>query len=62
MPRVLDVSVFHRVLQKTAHHILWVLNMLGLEYARVVNLSSYTGFFLYKLYFKDLRCIECLEF
>ena len=61
MPRVLDVSVFHRVLQKTARHILWVLNMLGLEYARVVNLSRLHRV-LCILHFKDLQCLECLEF
>ena len=60
MPRVLNISVLHRVPQ-TADHILWVLNMLGLEYARVVNLSR-----LHKvlciLHFKGLQCLECLEF
>ena len=29
----------HRVLQRTAHHIPRVLNTLGFEYTRVVNLS-----------------------
>ena len=61
MPRVLNISVLHRILQKTSHHILWVLNMLGLEYARVVNLSRLHRV-LCILYFKDLRCLECLEF
>ena len=49
MPRVLNMSVLHRVLQKTAHHIFWVLNILGLEYARVVNSLSHTGF-----------CVNCI--
>ena len=61
MPQVLNMSVLHRVLQKAAHHIPWFLNMLGLEYARFVNLSRLHRV-LCKLYFKDLRCLECLEF
>ena len=60
MPRVLNISVLHRVLQ-TAHHILWVLNMLGLEYARAVNLPRLHRV-LCILYLKDLQCLECLEF
>ena len=61
MPCVLNMSVLHRVLWKTAHHIPRVLNMLGLEYTRVVNLSRLHRV-LCKLYFKDLWCLECLEF
>ena len=61
MPQVLNMSVLHRVLQKAAHHIPWFLNMLGLEYARFVNLSRLLRV-LCKLYFKDLRFLECLEF
>ena len=61
MFRVLNMSVLLTVLQKTAHHIPWVLNMLGLEYTRAVNLSKLHRV-LCKLYFKDLRCLACLEF
>ena len=60
MPRVLNMSVLHRVLQETALYIPWFPNMLGLEYARVVNLSRLHRV-LCKLYFRDLRCLECLE-
>ena len=60
MPRVLNMSVLHRVLQETALHIPWFPNMLGLEYARVVNLLRLHRV-LCKLYFRDLRCLECLE-
>ena len=59
MRRVMNISVLHRILQKTAH--LWVLNMLGLEYARVVSLPRLYRV-LYILYLKDLQCLECLEF
>ena len=61
MSQVLNISVLHRVLEKTAYNILWVLNMLGLEYARVANLSRLHSV-LCILYFKDLRCLECLDF
>ena len=61
MPRVLNISVLHRVLQKTAHRILWVLNMLRLEYARVVNLPKLHRV-LCILYFKDLQCLKVSEY
>ena len=61
MPRVLNISVLHRILQKTAYHILWVLNMLGLECARVVNLPRLHRV-LCILFSKDLQCLEWLEF
>ena len=60
MPGVLNMLVFHKVPQKTAHHIPQGLNMLGLEYTKVVNMSRLKRV-LCKVHFEDSRYLECLE-
>ena len=55
------MPVLHKVLQKTANHIRRVLNMLGLEYTGIVNMSRLHRV-LCKLHFKDSQYLECLEF
>ena len=68
MPRVLNMPVYTEFCRKLRSYmfdrvlsILRVLDMLGLEYKRVVHMPRLYGV-LCKLYFKDSWYLECLEF